>query len=42
MVHAAFRARFRPWGPAALDATDKALTGDLADRYPVDRDEPAS
>ncbi len=41
-VHAAFRARFRPWGGAVLDAMDMALIGDLADRFPVDRDETAS
>lgn len=33
----AFRQRFRPQAHGALDATDMALIGDLARRFPVDR-----
>ncbi|MGB5558853.1 MAG: N-acetylmuramoyl-L-alanine amidase [Paracoccaceae bacterium] len=36
-VLAAFRLRFRPWAKGPADATDRAMIGDLAARYPVDR-----
>lgn len=35
-VLSAFRLRFRPWADGPLDATDRAMIGDLAARYPVD------
>ena len=34
---AAFRLRFRPGAEGPLDATDRALIADLAERFPVDR-----
>jgi len=36
-VLAAFRARFRPGAQGPEDAVDRALIGDLARRFPVDR-----
>lgn len=38
----AFRLRFRPWASGPVDATDAALAGDLARRFPVDRDAPSA
>ncbi len=37
-VLAAFRLRFRPWADGPEDATDRAMIGELAARFGVDRD----